>query len=177
MSKLINKTLSAIEVVAAILFGAVTLLIVLSAIGRYGFAAPIPDSFDLSRLVLGVAIIWGFASLGFRDSHIKVSISSHMFSKSVTRWIEVFAWTLLLIFTAVLAWKMFGKFLSSHASGETTFDLRIPLWPFVFAIWLGLVGAIITTLYRIIQIVTRRDFCIIENSITGSRDEEVQNDV
>ncbi|MFD2855987.1 hypothetical protein ACFSZS_16095 [Seohaeicola zhoushanensis] len=49
-----------IERIAGIMLGVVTVLIVISAIGRYIFASPVPDTFDVSRLALGVAIAWGW---------------------------------------------------------------------------------------------------------------------
>ena len=66
----VGLTVSWVERVAAIMLGGVTVLITISAVGRYLLGFPVPDSFDLSRLLLAVAIMWGFASLGFRGSHI-----------------------------------------------------------------------------------------------------------
>lgn len=46
-----------VERIAAIMLGVVTLLTFASTMGRYLFASPIPDAFDLSRLGLAVAIV------------------------------------------------------------------------------------------------------------------------
>ncbi|HBZ42704.1 MAG TPA: TRAP transporter small permease, partial [Maritimibacter sp.] len=70
----VRRIIQIIERIAGIVLGLVTILIVASAIGRYGFARPIPDAFDVSRLVLGVAIAWGMASVGYHGSHIKVDL-------------------------------------------------------------------------------------------------------
>ena len=51
-----------IEKIAGVLLGIVTLLIVVSAIGRYVFALPVPDAFDMSRFLIG-------ARRGGLDSH------------------------------------------------------------------------------------------------------------
>ena len=68
------------------------------------------------------------------------------------RWLDVAAWTVLLIFTAGLVWKIGGRVLSQLTGGEVTMDLRIPHWPFLGAIVLGLVAALIMTSIRIWRI-------------------------
>ncbi len=141
-----------IERIAAVMLGLVTLIIFVSAIGRYLFTAPLPDAFDLSRLTLAVAIIWGFASVAYRGSHIKVDLLAHMLRPGLRRWLDVAAWTVLLVFTAGLVWKIGGRVLSQLTGGEVTMDLRIPHWPFLGAIVLGLVAALIMTSIRIWRI-------------------------
>ncbi len=63
-----------IEQIAGLFLAAITVLVFASAIGRYAFATPLPDAFDISRLLLGVAMLWGFASVGYRGAHIKVEL-------------------------------------------------------------------------------------------------------
>lgn len=145
-----------IEIVAGCIMGLVTLLVVASATGRYLFAYPLPDAFDMSRLLLGAAIMWGFASVGFRGSHIKVDILVERLSPGPRRWIDAFAWTLLLIFTGLLAWKMFGRVSNAAISNETTMDLRLPAWPMMGLIWLGVAVSLPAILARLILIVTGR---------------------
>jgi C4-dicarboxylate transporter, DctQ subunit len=63
-----------IERIAGLFLAAITVLVFVSAIGRYALAAPIPDAFDIARLMLGIAMLWGFASVGYRGAHIKVDL-------------------------------------------------------------------------------------------------------
>lgn len=145
-----------IEWIAAIFLAAITLLIVASAIGRYVFAMPIPDAFDVSRLMLGVAIMWGFASVGFRGSHIKVDLVAEMLPRRARRICDLVAWSVLLGFTVLLGWKMLARVLSAQASGEATFDLRLPAWPFLALICAGAMVSAVAVLARIIIIATGR---------------------
>ena len=138
-----------IERIAAILLAAITILVVASAIGRYLLAKPIPDAFDLSRLLLGAAIFWGFASIGYRGSHIKVDIFAEMMGPRLRRAVDVFSWLVLLVFTLLLAWKMLDRVRSAAASGEATFDLRIPAWPLMALIWAGVAVSVIAIVARL----------------------------
>jgi TRAP-type C4-dicarboxylate transport system permease small subunit len=153
---MLERLSHAIEVVAGIIMGLVTVLVVASAVGRYLFAYPLPDAFDLSRLLLGAAIMWGFASVGYRGSHIKVDLVAEMLPRGPRRWIDTIAWGVLLFFTALLAWKMFGRISSAAISNESTMDLRMPAWPLMGFIWLGVMVSLPAILARLILIVTGR---------------------
>lgn len=149
---LATRASHAIEYAAGILLGAITLLVVASAIGRYLLSWPIPDAFDLSRLLLGAAIMWGFASVGFRGSHIKVDIVAEMLGPRARRAVDAFAWLTLLLFTCLLAYKIDDRMWGAMASGETTFDLRIPAWYFYALILLGVLVSILTTAVRLLMV-------------------------
>ncbi len=156
LQRSLERIAHGIELVAGVIMGLVTLLVVASAVGRYLFAYPLPDAFDMSRLLLGAAIMWGFASVGYRGSHIKVDIVAEMMPRVQRRWIDAFAWAVLLIFTVLLTWKMFGRVSSAAGSGEATMDLRLPAWPMMTLIWLGVVVSLPAILARLILIVTGR---------------------
>lgn len=156
LEKALETISLAIEKIAAVLLAAITILIVASAIGRYLLASPIPDAFDLSRLFLGAAIMWGFASLGYRGSHIKVELFAEMMPARIRRFVDLFAWIILIAFTALLCWKMLDRVMSAYASGEATFDLRISAWPIMALIWAGVAASILTVLARIVLILTGR---------------------
>lgn len=149
-----RQTILLIERISAVMFGVATLIVFVSAIGRYAFATPIPDAFDISRLVLAVTIAWGFASLGFHGSHIKVDLLTQCLTPGQQRITDMIAWSVLLVFTTLLCWKLGEKALSQFPHGEVTMDLRIPHWPFLSIIVLGLLMAIVTTIIRLYRIAT-----------------------
>jgi len=151
----LDSAILIIERIAGVLLGIATLLIVFSAIGRYGFARPLPDAFDLSRLILGVAIAWGLASLGYHGTHIKVDLLAHSLPGPLRRAMNTFAWSVLLIFTGLLAWKIGERVLDAYSGGDVTMDLRLPHWPFFTTIWLGIAAALFTTAIRVWLIAAR----------------------
>lgn len=156
MTRFLERFSIIVEKIAGILLASITLLIVVSAIGRYGFATPIPDAFDIARLLLGATIMWGFASVGYRGSHIQVDVLAELLPARARRIVDIFAWSVLLIFAALLAWKMLARVESAMASHEATFDLRLPVWPLMAATWAGVVASLFTVLARLILIWTGR---------------------
>ena len=145
-----------VEAVAGLLLLACTILIVASATGRYLFTWPIPDAFDISRLLIGACIMWGFASVGYRGGHIKVDLFAELMSPRVRRIVDVFAWAMLLFFVTLLTWKMFERVESAMRSNEATFDLRISVWPLMALIWARTAVTIITVLVRLYLVATGR---------------------
>ncbi|MGR3803842.1 TRAP transporter small permease [Marinibacterium profundimaris] len=148
----VTRLVRLIERVAGVILGLVTLLIVASAIGRYGFARPLPDAFDLSRLILGVAIAWGMASVAWHGTHIKVDLLAQALGPRARAWVNAFAWAVLLGFTALMCWKIWGRVNAAMSGGDATMDLRLPHWPFFLSIWLGLMAALLTTTLRLWRI-------------------------
>lgn len=140
-----------VDVIAGVFLAVVTIVMFTSAIGRYAFSAPIPDGFDLARLLLGVAVMWGFASLGLRGGHIEVDLLVASLPAPVRRVLDILATVILLGFTMLLAWKLYDRFTSALNSNEATYDLRLPVWPLIGLIWLGAVAAVITTSARLIS--------------------------
>src|SRR5690606_27667636 len=111
---------------------------------RYLFSWPIPDSFDLSRLLIGACIMWGLASIGYRGGHIAVDLVYEMVGRRARQLIDFFAWLVLLGFTIMLTWMLYFRVTSAFRSNESTFDLRLQVWPFLLLIWVGCAVSVIT---------------------------------
>ena len=148
----LDRLATVIERIAGLFLAVITVLVFASALGRYAFAAPIPDAFDVARLMLGVAMLWGFASVGYRGAHIKVDLVAELLPVRVRLWLDVLASLVLLLFTLLLAWMLLGRVGSAYASNEATFDLRLPVWPWLALIWLGVIASVVTISTRIVLV-------------------------
>jgi C4-dicarboxylate transporter, DctQ subunit len=152
LTRRIDRLATLVETIAGLLLAAITILVFASAIGRYAFAAPISDAFDVARLMLGVAVLWGFASVGYRGAHIKVDLVAELLPERVRAWLDAIAQLVLLLFTGLLAWMLLERVESAFASNESTFDLRLPVWPWLAAIWLGVVASVFTIVSRLVLV-------------------------
>jgi TRAP-type C4-dicarboxylate transport system permease small subunit len=131
--------------VAVLTFGSVTL--------RYLFAMQIPDWFDLSKLLQGIALFWGVACATFRNDHITVDIVWEHVPPPWQRRIDLFATGVLLLFLGGLAWFMAGKVWQTLGSTQRTSDLGIPVGPMHALSWAGVVVAAIIAIMRIARLV------------------------
>ncbi len=99
--------------------------------------------------MLGVAIAWGLASLGFHGTHIKVDLLAHALPRGARNAVNFFAWLVLLGFTLLLVWKIWERVQAAMSGGDATMELRLAHWPFFLGIWLGIVAAVFTTIVRL----------------------------
>lgn len=149
MGRLLERFCAIVDVIAAVLLGLCTILIVVSTASRYIFAWALPDAFDLSRLLIGACIMWGFASIGYRGGHIAVDLLWEVVSKRAQMIIDFIAWTMTFLFTALLAIMTYSRFTGAYRSNESTFDLMLPVWPVLGLIWLGCAVSVITVGFSI----------------------------
>ena len=152
--RLIDRVVTIVEYGAAVFIAMVTALTFVSVIMRYLFSAPIPDTFDFTRLMVCIAIFWGIACACWRGEHIQVDLLWAALPRRWQRIVDVAAMLVLLGSIAVLAWMVFDRVGEIMHSGMTTGDFLLPVWPFFAVASLGLglaVIVIVAYLYRLIR--------------------------
>lgn len=152
-----------VEFAAAFLMGLVTLLAFVSAVMRYAFSAPIPDSHDIGRLALGVAIFWGVATVNYTGTHISVDLLYELLGKTWRRVMDFISTALVLVSFAVLTVMMSKNAQDVFATGEHSYDLRFEIWP---AYWLMVIGAGLATLTTALRL-----WLIIKNETPHAHEE------
>ncbi|MCC6947515.1 MAG: TRAP transporter small permease [Bradyrhizobiaceae bacterium] len=157
MRNAVDRFIDGIERTAAIFLAAVTVLVFLSIALRALFTYAIPDWYDLSRLMLGVMIFWGIAGASYHNRHIKVDILWEWAGPRARRWIDIAASLILLAFLLVFSWMLVEKVRSGYLSGESTFDLRMVIWPFHFVAALGIFSATALMVVRIVRLLRGMD--------------------
>jgi TRAP-type transport system small permease protein len=140
---------------AALMF--ITALTFTSVFTRYVFVKPIPDAFDISRLMMGIMIAWGIATCGFRDDHIQMDALWSMLGPRGKRALDLFATAVSLFFMALFTWTLARRVWIIYTSGEKTFDVGLPLWPFYLVAWVGIGLGAVLLVARLWMLVKRRD--------------------
>lgn len=147
----IDRFIDGIEMTAAIFLAVVTFVTFVSVFLRYLFAWPMPDSYDISSLLLGILIFWGIASASYRGEHISVDLLHNFVPTPVKRSIDAFAdivtLAALIIFTLMVAIKV----INTMEDNVATFDLRQPVWIYYFIAWIGLAAAIVLMIVRTLR--------------------------
>ena len=152
MERLVKVTVDVTERAAGIFLAAIVALTFVSIMLRAFFSMAIPDWFDLSRLMLGVAIFWGIATTSYRDEHIQVDFFWEWVGPRGKWLIDLFATIVLFAFMAAFAWMLIYKVDSGFRSGEATFDVRIPIWPFHMVAALGIFLATLLIAIRLVRL-------------------------
>ncbi|MEK9881066.1 MAG: TRAP transporter small permease, partial [Paracoccaceae bacterium] len=89
--------------------------------------------------------------------HIQVDLLADFLGPRLRRVIDSFAWLMLFAFVCLLAWKVLDGTMNTMRSNQVTYDLRIPMWPFIGMIWLGIVASVFTVATKVWLIATGKD--------------------
>lgn len=148
-------TVRMVERAAGLSLALVALLIFLSVLLRYVFSINLPDAFDLSQYLQGVAIMWGLAVATYRGGHIAVDLLWEAAGPAGKRAIDIFARLVMTAFFFLLALWLFLRLPTFMSSGRVTTELGLPIWPFYLAASLGVLACVVVSLIALAQAATR----------------------
>ena len=163
------KTVTAIEKIAGLFLLAVAVLTFVMVILRKFFDTAIPDWYDFSRLVQGVAILWGIGCACYHGTHIQVDLVWERLRSRGQRRLDLFATGLLLVFMLGFAYFALQAAFEMRTANLLTSDLRIPQWGFFLLGALGVLAAAWATVMRLRHLSSGdRDDTPVPGTRTGS---------
>ncbi|OCW59617.1 TRAP transporter small permease [Hoeflea olei] len=126
-----------LEAVPAVLLLAMALLTSVSAATRYLINTPIPDEYEISRMLLSIVICWGMAAAFYYNDHIRLDVFWGRASPAAKMILSRIGTLLSLIIIGTYSVALWLKVLDTMRSGLLTIDLGLSVWGFQFAAWLG----------------------------------------
>ncbi len=141
-----------VERLAGTSLAAVALLVFVSVVLRDLVSVDLPDSFDFSRYLQGIAIFWGLAVTTYRNAHIVVDLLWELSGSAGRKAIDLFACTVSVSFMALFAWMTVTRFPAVRAAHQLTSDLKLPVWPFYAVAIAGIVAATVVGSIRLIEL-------------------------
>lgn len=150
-----KRLLSAVETTAAVFLLLIALLTAANVLMRDVFGLTVPDWFDGSRMLLGIAMFWGISLATYYGGHICVDAVWEMLGDANRRRMDILASLLTLAFLAPTAWMVWVKVLSTGT--QATSDLRLPLVGFFAIAAAGAVVAALLAAVRTVQLLRGRD--------------------
>jgi TRAP-type C4-dicarboxylate transport system permease small subunit len=157
LSKSMDRFIDSIEWIAALFIGIVAADVFVTVMLRYFFGISIPDAYDFGQLLLGILIFWGIAATSYRGTHITVDLIWANANPRWQRYIDIFATLVLLFVVVVQTYTLFDKVASTRDANVSTFDLRLPVWPFFLVAWIGDVAAVLLIAVRAYRLIFRPD--------------------
>lgn len=149
----VDRFIGLIEVTAAGFLAVVTALTFVSVVLRYFFSWAIPDSYDLTRLLLGILIFWGIAVASYRGDHITVDLLWSAMPHWAKRATDAFASIVTLVALTAFTWMFWTKVTGTRADNVETFDLRQPVWIYYLIAWIGLASAVVLLALRTVRLI------------------------
>ncbi|WP_372658722.1 TRAP transporter small permease [Hydrogenophaga sp.] len=145
-----KRLLSATETVAALFLLLIAVLTAGNVLLRDVFSVQIPDWFDGSRMLQGIALFWGFALATYYGSHICVDLLWEHLQARNQRRLDLLATAVTAAFLLPVAWMTWVKVAGTGSQG--TMDLRLPLQWFYAVAALGACVAAALALVRLKQL-------------------------
>lgn len=143
-----KRFLAASETVAAFFLLLIALLTAGNVLLRDLFSVQIPDWYDGSRMIQGIALFWGLALATYYGSHICVDIVWEHLKPRGRRALDIVATAVTLAFLVPLSWMVWTKVLGTGTQG--TMDLRLPLVWFYSVAALGMSLAVLLAAGRLV---------------------------
>ncbi|MBX3608717.1 MAG: TRAP transporter small permease [Hydrogenophaga sp.] len=143
-----RRLLSTVETLAALSLLVIALLTATNVAVRYAFGWQIPDWFDGTQMLLGIAMFWGIALATWYGTHIAVDLLWEAFGARGKRVIDVLATLITVVFLVPLAWMVWVKV--GGTGNQGTMDLRLPLKWFYSAAALGATVAAVLAVARLV---------------------------
>jgi TRAP-type transport system small permease protein len=153
---MLDRLVSAIEKTGGLFLLAVAVMTFVMVILRKFFDTSIPDWFDFSRLLQGIAILWGIAAACYRGGHILVDLVWDFSTEKNKRRIDLFADTCMLVSMTVFAVFALQAALEMREKNLLTNDLRLPQYPFYLLAALGVAAAAFMTIVRLRNLIRSR---------------------
>lgn len=141
-----------VERVAGASLAAVALLVFVSVSLRDLLSVDLPDSFDFSRYLQGIAIFWGLAVATYRNAHISVDVLWELSDSAWRRAIDLFASLVNLLFMGTFAYMLVARFTVVQRAHQLTSDLKLPIWPFYLVLTAGIVATAAVALLRVAEL-------------------------
>ena len=142
-----KRLLSATETLAAVFLLLIALLTAGNVVMRDIFSVQIPDWFDGSKLMQGIALFWGFAIATYYGSHICVDIVWENLKPSGQRVLDLISTAITLVFLAFMAWMVWVKVGSTGT--QTTSDLQIRMDYFYAVAAIGVTASVVLAALRL----------------------------
>ena len=134
MKPRLNRLLTTLcgTLAAAALF-AIMALTAVDVVGRKFFAASLPGALELTELLMVAVVFAGLPLVSLQGEHVVFNTLDHRLPPALLRAQRAVIDALCGAALAGLAWLLWVKAGQMASYGDTTAQLKLPVWPFVDA--------------------------------------------
>jgi len=125
----------ALILVGGVLMALLTVMSVVSVLGRYLFSAPIPGDFELVTMGTAVSVFLFLPYCHLQRGNVVVDLFLSWAPRRVQVFFDGVSGLLLAAIAGLLSWRMVHGGLDMHRYNEVSYILALPVWPvFPFAV-------------------------------------------
>ena len=123
---------------AGICFFSVMVLILANIIMRKLFNLPIMGTVELAGLLTATGIGFALANCEMNNGNVAMTIITDRLNAKSRAIIEIFIYSVSLLFWIIVAWRIFIYGSSSLKSGWVSSTASVPIFPFIFILFLNI---------------------------------------
>jgi len=154
---LINRLEAFISVITKVLSKASSILLFLmmfltaaDVIGRFTFNKPVTGTYELSGLTLVLIIFFSLGSAQMEGAHLEIDVLTNSMKQKTQNLINGVTSFVLFILLCLTTWQLFEYGLRTLSGNQTSGDLGLQLYIFIF---LAMIGSLAFTLTYFLQII------------------------
>ena len=118
---------------------------VIDVVGRYLFNAPLPGSFEITKVMMAALIFAALPAVSRFEQHITIDLLDGITPQRLVRFRQITINTVCAIALAILCWRLWIYAVQTAEFGDVTEYLRLPRAPAVFymSVFSGLGAAVL----------------------------------
>jgi TRAP-type C4-dicarboxylate transport system permease small subunit len=128
VGRVLYRAATGVAVLGGLVLFALTLLSVISIVGRVAFSAPIPGDFELVELGMAVAIFSFLPYCQIVGGNVIVDLFTSKASPRTRALLDGIGNVLFTAIAALLTWRVAVGGLEIRSYHETTMVLQVPVW-------------------------------------------------
>lgn len=130
LNKFINAFAQKLHFLSGIAIVVMTILMTLDVVARYALNSGIPDTIEISRMLLGAVTALALASVTARGDHIRFSVVTDMLPTRAQGFAKLLTLMIAVVMFGLMTWHAAIRCISNLRTGEFMGSLEIPIWPF-----------------------------------------------
>ena len=151
IEKSIEQISNFFNALALVALTAMLAVVSLDIAGSKLFSTPLPGAMDIVSL-LGVLVIGFSVPQSYRmGRHIKVDFITMLMPASVRKYLQCLTHVLCFVFFGFIVWRMFIYAHYVWEYGEKSMTIKIPLYPFVYALTVAVIPMLILLPLQLIR--------------------------
>ena len=129
-----ERLLRLLAYAGGLVLAGLAVLVIYEICARYFFGRPFRGGFEMTELAMSVIVACGLPYTAIKRGHVSVDIFSKFFDRPSMRWVNFAVHALGAMVLGLLAYESFVYAMKSYGYGDVSNMMRIPKFPFQFAI-------------------------------------------
>ncbi|KUO66971.1 MAG: hypothetical protein APF84_17415 [Gracilibacter sp. BRH_c7a] len=127
------------------------MVVAISVLMRIFLNAPIPGLTDIVSMLNALAVAFAVSVTEKQRKHIRIDFVRQYLPSHIAKFIFVVVNSLAILVISVVTWRFFLYIFSAYGHGNATWIMKIPHWPVILCLFLGLVIFLLTAICNLLS--------------------------